>query len=242
MPRSLSRSPSYRRRYSPSPVAHRYSRRSKRERSRSLSRSPFSNSHSRRRSHSSSPRRRRNRSPSYRRHKSRSPTPRKHNRRQGSSRSLSPLSKSSGPSSTSSERKNAIEKLKKEEEEKKRHQLEVELKLLEEETARRLEEAIRRNVEQRLNSEEAKLEVVRRIAEGREKLFNDIVTQLEKEKEAALMEARQKEVRVAILGLVVNVLTSYLIYVGKLNYTKWNSDDNFCCKLLVEHGFPPNIQ
>ena len=75
----------------------------------------------RRRSHSSSPRRRRNRSPSYRRRKSRSPTPRKHNKRQGSSsRSLSPLSKCSGPSSTSSERKNAIEKLKKEEEEKKR--------------------------------------------------------------------------------------------------------------------------
>ncbi|KAK1587289.1 hypothetical protein Q3G72_011444 [Acer saccharum] len=121
MPRSLSRSPSYRRRYSPPPVAHRHSRRSKREGSRSRSRSPFSNSHSRRRSHSSSPRRRRNRSPSYRRRKSRSPTPRKHNKRQGSSsRSLSPVSKSSGPSSTSSERKNAIEKLKKEEEEKKR--------------------------------------------------------------------------------------------------------------------------
>ncbi|KAK0603139.1 hypothetical protein LWI29_001783 [Acer saccharum] len=121
MPRSLSRSPSYRRRYSPPPVAHRHSRRSKREGSRSRSRSPFSNSHSRRRSHSNSPRRRRNRSPSYRRRKSRSPTPRKHNKRQGSSsRSLSPVSKSSGPSSTSSERKNAIEKLKKEEEEKKR--------------------------------------------------------------------------------------------------------------------------
>ncbi|KAL5752211.1 hypothetical protein ACOSP7_022398 [Xanthoceras sorbifolium] len=186
MPRSrLSGSPSYRRRHSPSGVGHRYGRRSRRERSRSPSLSPIYVSHTRRRSHSISPRR-----PSYRRRKSRSPTPRRH-RRQGSrsSSSLSPpLSKSSAPSPT-----DAIQLLKKEEEQKKRHQLEVELKLLEEETARRLDEAIRSKVEQRLNSEEVKLEVVRRIEEGREKLFNDIVTQLEKEKEAALMEARQKE-------------------------------------------------
>ncbi|KAF6172725.1 hypothetical protein GIB67_000783 [Kingdonia uniflora] len=35
MPRTVSRSPSYRRRHSPSPVGHRYSRRSRRDRSRS---------------------------------------------------------------------------------------------------------------------------------------------------------------------------------------------------------------
>lgn len=75
-----------------------------------------------------------------------------------------------------------------------RQQLEIELKLLEEETARRIEEAIRKNVEQMLNSEEVKLDIERRIDEGREKLFNDIVIQLEKEKQAALAEARQKEV------------------------------------------------
>lgn len=70
------------------------------------------------------------------------------------------------------------------------------MKQLEEETARRLEEAIRKNVEERLSSEEVKLEIERRIEEGRKKLFDDVAGQLEKEKEAALIEARQKEVSV----------------------------------------------
>lgn len=43
MPRSLSRSPSYKRRRSPSPVSHRHSRRSRRDRDRS----PYSRSHNR---------------------------------------------------------------------------------------------------------------------------------------------------------------------------------------------------
>uniref|UniRef100_A0A2N9IJU4 Arginine and glutamate-rich protein 1 n=1 Tax=Fagus sylvatica TaxID=28930 RepID=A0A2N9IJU4_FAGSY len=72
-------------------------------------------------------------------------------------------------------------------------QHEAELKLLEEETARRLEDAIRKNVEERLNSEEVRLEIERQIEEGRKKLFDDVATQLEKEKEAALVEARRKE-------------------------------------------------
>ena len=67
---------------------------------------------------------------------------------------------------------------------------------MEEETAKRLEEAIRKNVEERLNSEEVRLEIERQIEEGRKTLFNDVATQLEKEKEAALMEARQKEVSI----------------------------------------------
>lgn len=68
------------------------------------------------------------------------------------------------------------------------------MKQLEEETARRLEGAIRKNVEERMRSEEVKLEIERRIEEGRKKLFDDVAAQLEKEKEAALIEARQKEV------------------------------------------------
>lgn len=73
------------------------------------------------------------------------------------------------------------------------------MKLLEEETAKRIEETIRKNVEERLNSEEVNLEIARRVKEGREKLFADVATQLEKEKEAALMEARRKEVSILSL-------------------------------------------
>jgi DNA primase large subunit len=75
-------------------------------------------------------------------------------------------------------------------------QREEELKLLEEETARRIEEAIRKNVEEKLNSEEAKLEIERRVAEGVKKLFDDVEVQLEKEKQDALTEARRKEVSI----------------------------------------------
>ena len=77
-----------------------------------------------------------------------------------------------------------------------RIQHEIQLKLLEEETTKRIEEAIRKNVEERLNSEEVNLEIKRRIDEGQKKLFDDVVAQLKKEKETALMEARQKEVSI----------------------------------------------
>ena len=59
-----------------------------------------------------------------------------------------------------------------------------------------MEELIQKNVEERLNSEETKLEIQRRIEEGRKKLFDDVDVQLEKEKEAALTAARQKEVSI----------------------------------------------
>lgn len=75
-----------------------------------------------------------------------------------------------------------------------RVQHEIELKLLEEETARRIEEAIRKNVEDRLNSEEVESEIQRRTKDGRKKLFDDVATQLQREKENALMEERQKAV------------------------------------------------
>lgn len=69
----------------------------------------------------------------------------------------------------------------------------MELKILEEETTKRIEEAIRIKVEERLASDEVKLEIERRIVDGRKKLFDDVEAQLEKEKESALIEARQKE-------------------------------------------------
>lgn len=57
-----------------------------------------------------------------------------------------------------------------------------------------MEEAIRRKVEESLNSEEIKVEIQIRMEEGRKKLFDEVAAQLEKEKEAAIIEARQKEV------------------------------------------------
>lgn len=57
-----------------------------------------------------------------------------------------------------------------------------------------MEEAIRMKVEDSLNSEEIKVEIQLRMEEGRKKLFVEVAAQLEKEKEAAIIEARQKEV------------------------------------------------
>ena len=45
-----------------------------------------------------------------------------------------------------------------------------------------MEELIQKNVEERLNSEETKLEIKRRIEGGRKKLFDDVDVQLEKER------------------------------------------------------------
>ena len=59
-----------------------------------------------------------------------------------------------------------------------------------------MEEAIQRNVEERLNSNEVKLDIERRVVDGRKKLFDDVTTQLKKEKEAALAEARLKQVSI----------------------------------------------
>ncbi|XP_022974373.1 uncharacterized protein At1g10890-like [Cucurbita maxima] len=63
-------------------------------------------------------------------------------------------------------------------------------KKLEEDASSRVEELIQKNVEERLNSKEIKLEIQRRIKEGRKKLYDDVDVQLEKEKEAV---TRQKE-------------------------------------------------
>jgi arginine/glutamate-rich protein 1 len=68
------------------------------------------------------------------------------------------------------------------------------LKLIDEETTKRVEEAIRREVEVSMHSEEIKLEVQRRLEEGRKRLHDEVAAQLEKEKESAIIEARQKEV------------------------------------------------
>ncbi|KAL4275216.1 hypothetical protein AHAS_Ahas20G0085000 [Arachis hypogaea] len=191
MPRDLSRSrsPPHRRRHSPSPVGHRHSRRSRKDRSRS----PYSSySHSRRKSRSISPRGHRSRSPTPRRHRSRSPATKRYRRHRSRSSSLSPVHKSSSSSLGSIEQKNVVDKQRKEEE-KKRRQQEAELKLIEEETAKRVEEAIHKRVEESLNSEEVQVEIQRRLEEGRKRLNVEVTAQLEKEKEAAVIEAKRKE-------------------------------------------------
>lgn len=68
--------------------------------------------------------------------------------------------------------------------------------MLEEETAKRVEEAIRKKVEESLNSEEIQMEIKTRLVEGRKKLIDEVAAQLEKEKEAAVVEAKRKEASV----------------------------------------------
>jgi len=75
-----------------------------------------------------------------------------------------------------------------------RRQKEVELRLLEEETSKRVEQAIRRKVEDSLNCDEIKHEIQRRIEEGRKRIHEEVAIQIEKEKEAALNEAKLKVV------------------------------------------------
>ena len=111
-----------------------------------------------------------------------------------------------------------------------RRQLEAELNLLEEETTRRLEESIRKNVEEKLNSEEVQSEIERRIEEGQKKLFDDVVAQLLKEKEAALVEERRKEVR------ILNSHSLLVSYCGGLEYKKF-----ICNKVLVTSFHLPPV-
>lgn len=74
-----------------------------------------------------------------------------------------------------------------------RRQEEAELRLIEEETAKRVEDAIKRKVDESLNKEEIMIEIRRRLEDGRKKLVNEVAAQLEKEKESALIESKQKE-------------------------------------------------
>lgn len=69
------------------------------------------------------------------------------------------------------------------------------MKLIEEETVKRVEEAIQNKVEVRLNTEEIKQEIQKRLEEGRRRLVAEVAAQLEREKESAEVEARRKEVK-----------------------------------------------
>jgi len=74
-----------------------------------------------------------------------------------------------------------------------RRQQEAELKLIAEETAKRVEEAIQKKVAESLESEEIKLEIQKLLEEGQKKLREEVTVELEKEKQAALLDAQRKE-------------------------------------------------
>jgi hypothetical protein len=102
-----------------------------------------------------------------------------------------------------------------------RRQQEAELKLIEEETARRVEEAIRKKVNEALNSEEVKKEIEAKVQEGRNKLFHEIAQQLAREKEDALAEARRLEVTMlncpALISLCIGSCSSVMIHSIKIS-------------------------
>lgn len=74
-----------------------------------------------------------------------------------------------------------------------RRQQEAELKLIEEETTRRVEEAIQKKVADALDSQEIKLEIQMLLDEGRKKLTEEVAAELEREKQSAQIEAQRKE-------------------------------------------------
>ncbi|KAL6494523.1 hypothetical protein OROGR_031323 [Orobanche gracilis] len=98
--------------------------------------------------------------------------------------------KCASPLSVRTGTKDASEKLKKEAEEKKSASSGVRTKI---DRRRNCKESSRRNSEESLNTDEIKLEIERRLEEGRKKLVAEVAAQLEKEKEAALLEARRRE-------------------------------------------------
>lgn len=59
---------------------------------------------------------------------------------------------------------------------------------------KRVEEAIRKKVEESLQSEKIKMEILTLLEEGRKRLNEEVAAQLEEEKEASLIEAKEKEV------------------------------------------------
>lgn len=59
---------------------------------------------------------------------------------------------------------------------------------------KRVEEAITKKVKESLQTMENKMEIQRRLEEGRKRLHEEVAAQLEKEKENSLIEAKEKEV------------------------------------------------
>lgn len=69
-------------------------------------------------------------------------------------------------------------------------QKEVEVRLLEEETTKRVEQAIRKKVEQSLSCDKIKHEIQRPIEEGQTRIHEEVEVQIEKEKGATLNDVK----------------------------------------------------
>lgn len=68
---------------------------------------------------------------------------------------------------------------------------------------KRVEEAIREKVEGSLQSEKIKLEILTLLEEGRKRLNEEVAAQLEKEKEASLIDSKEKEVMVPEMNIAL---------------------------------------
>lgn len=67
---------------------------------------------------------------------------------------------------------------------------------------KRVEDAIRIKVEESLQSEKVKMEILKLLEEGRMRVKEEVAAQLEKEKEASLIEAKEKEVMILTKKIV----------------------------------------
>lgn len=88
---------------------------------------------------------------------------------------------------------------------------------------KRIEAAIQRKVEDSLNSAAIKLEIHRQLEEGRKRLLVEVKAQLEREMEAALYEARQKEVvfwrKTSSRLLTSTIATAQILKISHFGYT-----------------------
>lgn len=76
---------------------------------------------------------------------------------------------------------------------------------------------MRKNVEEKMKTEQVIAEIERRTKEGYEKMFLDVEIQLKTEKESALHEARRKQVSFLVL---FNVLLLCLFWISGFEYGK----------------------
>ena len=88
--------------------------------------------------------------------------------------------------------KTLLDEVKRLKQEKKHFQNQENIRIVDEETTKRLEVEICKKVEESLGTEDTKSEIQSRIEEGRNKLMENITIQLQKEKEDKIQEGHQK--------------------------------------------------
>lgn len=68
---------------------------------------------------------------------------------------------------------------------------------------KRVEEAILKKVEESLQSEKIKMEILKLLEEGRKRLNEEVAAQLEKEKEASIIDSKEKEVMIPEMNIAL---------------------------------------